>query len=206
MRPARGGWAIPRSARISPLRISTAAGILLRHRRRIRTGPREIAVKPMLRRRWRDHSRAARRHRTTRDQGLDPTVVSPAAKLVLRRFRVRVQARKSSHFLQNTHFVKSDGPASPHSERSPPSSRRFRPAKCQKCLPQWCLCSSKASCQGVFPKWRPVTRLLLEVNSRFVTFCTVLWTDHERPWRHAASSMVLRGRKPSFRMLIALQR
>ena len=48
--------------------------------------------------------------------------------------------------------------------------------------------------------------ILREVSSRFVTFCTVLWTDHERPWRHAASSMVLRGRKPSLRMLIALQR
>ena len=46
----------------------------------------------------------------------------------------------------------------------------------------------------------------LEVSSRFVTFCTVLWTDHEPPWRHAASSMVLRGRKPSLMMLIALQR
>ena len=46
----------------------------------------------------------------SRQDGLDPTVVSPAAKLILRRFRVRVQARGEPDFLQNTHFVKSDGP------------------------------------------------------------------------------------------------
>jgi len=95
-----------------------------------------------------------------RQLGLDPTVVSPAAILVLRRFRGRVRRGVSPTFYRIPILSKVTAPASPHSERSPPSSRRFRPAKCQKCLPQWCLCSSKASCQGVFPKWRLVTRLL----------------------------------------------
>src|SRR5208282_2833722 len=114
-------------------------------------------------------------HSMPRGPSTPTTVVSPAAILVLRRFRVRVRRGVSPTFYRTPILSKVTAPASPHSERSPPSSRRFRPAKCQKCLPQWCLCSSKASCQGVFPKWRLVTRLLglgqLEIGRARARLC-----------------------------------
>ncbi len=56
---------------------------------------------------------------------LDPTVVSPAAKLVLRRFRGRVRRGESQTFDKTPILSKVTAPASRHSERSPPSSRRF---------------------------------------------------------------------------------
>jgi len=44
------------------------------------------------------------------------------------------------------------------------------------------------------------------VSARFVIFCTVLWPDREHCADYAASSTILRGRKPSLEVLTWLQR
>ena len=92
--------------------------------------------------------------------GLDPTFVSPAAKLVLGRFWGRFRQRKSQIFDEKRVLSKVTAPASRHFAPSPPKFAPVRPAKCQKCPPQSCLCSSKSPLSEFFPKWRLVTRML----------------------------------------------
>jgi len=106
-----------------------------------------------------------------RQNGLDPTVVSPAAKLILRRFRVRVRRGESPTFYRRPILSKVTPPRVTAFRALTPSSRRFRPTKCQKRLPQWCLCSSKGSCQVAFSKWRLVARLLGLGPSRTAPRC-----------------------------------
>src|SRR5271156_3743329 len=98
--------------------------------------------------------------RRSYENGLDPTFVSPAAKLVLGRFWGRFRQRKSQIFDEKRVLSKVTAPASRHFAPSPPKFAPVRPAKCQKCPPQSCLCSSKSPLSEFFPKWRLVTRML----------------------------------------------
>ena len=59
----------------------------------------------------------------------------------------------------------------------------------------------------------PTTRLIAcflrdldEDSARFVIFCTLTWTKHERHADYAASSMMFKGRKPSPDMVAWVQR
>src|SRR5271163_4772510 len=109
--------------------------------------------------------------------GLDPTFVSPAAKLVLGRFWGRFRQRKSQIFDEKRVLSKVTAPASRHFAPSPPKFAPVRPAKCQKCPPQSCLCCSKSPLSEFFPKWRLVTRMLglgLDGERRFGARCGAL--------------------------------
>ncbi len=84
-----------------------------------------LPLRPLLRYPPCSHSRQLRLQppQPRTPHGLDPTVVSPAAKLVLRRFLGRVRRGESQTFDKTPILSKVTAPASPHFERSRPQAR-----------------------------------------------------------------------------------